>query len=106
MADVAGRRELFVRVARAGSDAVEVTVRDTGTGLPPAHAERVFDPFFSTKPSGLGMGLSISRSIVEAHRGRLLATDNPDGGATFRMRLPVASLQSPASSPAGAAAAG
>jgi PAS domain S-box-containing protein len=90
MADVGGRRELHVDIARVAGDAVELAVRDTGQGLTPVVAEHVFDPFFSTKPGGLGMGLSISRSIVEAHRGRLSATPNADGGATFRVKLPVA----------------
>jgi signal transduction histidine kinase len=89
MADVRGRRELHVRIARAGSESVELTVRDTGHGMPSAVAERIFDPFYSTKPNGLGMGLSISRSIVEAHQGRLTVVANTDGGATFRITLPV-----------------
>ena len=90
MASVRGRRELRVRIAAVGDDAVQLTVCDTGPGMAPPIAERVFDPFFSTKPSGLGMGLSISRSIVEAHQGRLTMAPNNDGGMTFRVVLPIA----------------
>ena len=90
MASMRGRRELHVRIAAVGDDAVQLTVRDTGPGMAPPIAERVFDPFFSTKPSGLGMGLSISRSIVEAHQGRLTMAPNNDGGMTFRVVLPIA----------------
>jgi C4-dicarboxylate-specific signal transduction histidine kinase len=90
MAGVRDRRELHVRIAALGDDAVELAVRDTGPGMPPPVAERIFDPFFSTKPSGLGMGLSISRSIVEAHQGRLTMAPNGDGGTTFRIVLPIA----------------
>jgi PAS domain S-box-containing protein len=91
MADRAnGRRELAVRFSATG-ETIEVAVSDTGHGLPAA-AQRVFDPFFSTKPGGLGMGLSISRTIIEAHGGRLWATANPDGGTTFRFTLPTAGL--------------
>jgi signal transduction histidine kinase len=89
MADVPGRRELVLSIARVDDSAIELAVRDTGRGMTPAVAERVFDPFFSTKPTGLGMGLSISRSIVEAHQGRLLVSPNAAGGATFRVTLPV-----------------
>jgi len=90
MAVVRGRRHLQVTIAGGSGETVEVVVRDTGPGVPPAIAERIFDPFFSTKPSGLGMGLSISRSIVEAHQGRLTLTPGGAGGTTFRVVLPVA----------------
>jgi C4-dicarboxylate-specific signal transduction histidine kinase len=79
-------RELQIRSGRDG-DAVVVTVRDTGPGLPIAEPERIFGAFFTTKPDGLGMGLSISRTIIEAHRGRLWAA-NSDDGAIFQFRLP------------------
>lgn len=70
--------------------AVQVTVRDTGVGLPSDDPEQVFERFYSTKPDGMGVGLAISRSIVEAHGGRLWATANPDVGATFTFTLPTA----------------
>ena len=65
-----------------------ITVEDTGVGLQELQADRLFEPFYSTKPGGLGMGLSISRSIVESHGGRLWATANPEHGATFHLALP------------------
>jgi C4-dicarboxylate-specific signal transduction histidine kinase len=82
-------RHLHVLTRAHGGDGVELSVRDSGPGLPPDVADKVFEPFFSTKPTGLGMGLSISRTIVESHNGRLWAVGNPDGGATFRLRLPL-----------------
>ena len=75
----------------ATADTVEISVRDTGRGVPADKLERIFDPFFSTKSKGIGMGLSISRSIIDAHGGRLWAENNVDQGATFRFTLPVAS---------------
>ena len=83
------RRELTIISARR-PDGVVVEVRDSGTGLDPQRAERVFEAFYTTKPEGLGIGLSISRSIVEAHGGRLWATPNELNGAVFRFSLPVA----------------
>jgi PAS domain S-box-containing protein len=88
MAEVPGRRELSVRIALQ-ENAVELNVSDTGHGMPPLVAERVFDPFFSTKPGGLGMGLSISRSIIDVHHGRLSVASNAAGGVTFRVILPI-----------------
>jgi PAS domain S-box-containing protein len=73
---------------RALPDGIGVAVGDNGVGLEAGMAERAFDAFFTTKPGGLGMGLAISRSIIEAHRGRLWAKANPDGGATFEFTLP------------------
>jgi C4-dicarboxylate-specific signal transduction histidine kinase len=70
---------------------VEVNVSDNGPGLPNDVAKDCFEPFVTTKPEGLGMGLSISRSIVEAHGGKLVAETNPEGGATLRILLPVPS---------------
>jgi signal transduction histidine kinase len=83
------RRELTIVSARR-PDGVVVEVRDSGIGLDPQRAERVFEAFYTTKPEGLGIGLSISRSIVEAHGGRLWATPNEPNGAVFRFSLPVA----------------
>jgi two-component system sensor kinase FixL len=66
-----------------------ITVADAGVGLRELQADRLFEPFYSTKPGGLGMGLSISRSIIESHGGRLWATANPEHGATFHLALPA-----------------
>ncbi|MDJ0389339.1 PAS domain-containing protein [Roseomonas sp. E05] len=81
-------RELRIGTARAGASAV-LTVADTGPGLSKAVAEHIFEPFISTKPEGMGIGLSICRSIVEDHGGRLAAEATPGGGATFRVTLPA-----------------
>ena len=85
------RRELTVRTCMTTRTGVEVTVSDTGRGLAPDAAEHVFEPFFTTKANGMGMGLSISRSIIETHGGRLCATPGPEGGAVFTFRLPASS---------------
>jgi PAS domain S-box-containing protein len=82
-------RELTI-VSRSDADAVVVEVRDSGPGLNEEGAERVFEPFYTTKAQGIGIGLSISRSIVEAHGGRLWATSDQPHGAVFRFSLPVA----------------
>jgi signal transduction histidine kinase len=68
---------------------IEVGVHDSGPGIPDADLERLFEPFFTTKDDGLGMGLTISHTIVEAHGGRLLVENDPAGGATFRVHLRV-----------------
>jgi len=88
--DAAHGRKVAVTARNEGRDTLAFSVADTGTGIPSARIERVFDPFFTTKTSGIGMGLSISRSIVEAHGGRIWAENNAEGGATFRFTLPVA----------------
>jgi len=67
---------------------VRLAVSDSGSGIPPELLDQIFSPFFTTKDSGLGMGLSISRTIVESHHGRLWATANAEGGMTFRIELP------------------
>jgi two-component system, LuxR family, sensor kinase FixL len=82
-------RELTI-VSAQGTDGVVVEVRDSGIGLDPHRAERIFEAFYTTKAEGIGIGLSISRSIVEAHGGRLWAAPNEPHGAVFRFSLPVA----------------
>jgi PAS domain S-box-containing protein len=82
-------RDLTIKSQRIPDDQVLISVSDTGVGLPLERADKVFDAFFTTKPQGTGMGLSISRSIIEAHGGRLWATANSDRGATFQFTLPV-----------------
>jgi signal transduction histidine kinase len=89
MKDVDGLRELVVKSQRAENDQVLVSVSDTGIGLSPQLAEQIFDPFFTTKPHGTGMGLRISRTIVESHGGRLSADPATGRGATFRLSLPA-----------------
>ena len=81
------RRALTISTAPRDADTVEIAVGDTGTGLSAEAAANLFRPFHSTKPQGLGVGLSISRTIVEAHGGRLWAEPNPGGGTVFRMTL-------------------
>jgi PAS domain S-box-containing protein len=81
--------QLTIRSHRNPEDLVVISVSDTGIGLPPDRIDKVFDAFFTTKPQGTGMGLSLSRSIIEAHGGRLWATGNPDRGATFQFTLPI-----------------
>jgi two-component system, LuxR family, sensor kinase FixL len=83
------RRLITVRMRPVGA-IVEIAVSDTGQGISADNLSRVFEPFFSSKPTGLGMGLAISRSIIEAHGGRLWAENNEIGGATFTFNLPTA----------------
>ena len=80
---------LLVRTRTTAHGGVEVSVADRGTGIPLADLERIFEPFMTTKSKGLGLGLAICRSIVEAHGGRLWATNNPDRGATLHCELPA-----------------
>jgi signal transduction histidine kinase len=91
LADVPpGRRMVLVTTAVASGEGVVLAVRDTGPGVRLADPERLFEPFYSTKPAGMGMGLSIARSIVAAHGGRIWARDNAGPGATFTFSLPLA----------------
>jgi PAS domain S-box-containing protein len=89
MRDCGGELRVVSRV-QSGRQLV-ISISDTGVGLPEGHIERIFDAFHTTKPQGTGMGLSITRSIVESHGGRVWATRNPGQGATFHFTLPVAS---------------
>jgi C4-dicarboxylate-specific signal transduction histidine kinase len=82
-------RKVIVRTEREDNGEARVAVRDFGTGLDEQSLHCVFEPFYTTKPEGLGMGLAICRSIVEAHGGRLRASNNPDRGATFMFTIPV-----------------
>jgi len=91
MAAVTGRRVLSIRSQRSEDGGALVTVQDCGSGIDPTNAQRIFQPFFTTKPGGIGMGLSISTSIVEAHGGRLWATPVRPSGAAFHFSLPRAS---------------
>ena len=84
-----GSRELLISTGKDGSDAVLVVVRDSGPGLDPEGLGRLFDALYTTKPGGMGMGLSICRSIIEAHGGRIWATANVPQGAVFQFILPV-----------------
>jgi PAS domain S-box-containing protein len=85
----AGARRLLISTGKAEADRVLVAVQDSGPGLAPANLEHVFDAFYTTKPNGMGLGLSICRSIVEAHNGRLWASANTGPGATFQFTLPT-----------------
>jgi C4-dicarboxylate-specific signal transduction histidine kinase len=86
-----GSRELVINTREVESGGVPVAVCDSGPGLPPANLARIIEAFYTTTSSGMGMGLSICRSIVEAHGGRLLATPNEPHGAVFCVMLPVGS---------------
>jgi signal transduction histidine kinase len=88
MKDVDGTRELIVSSQRTDDEQVLVSVSDTGVGLPQQHANQIFNAFFTTKSHGTGLGLRISRSIVESHGGRLWAENNSPRGASFRFTLP------------------
>jgi C4-dicarboxylate-specific signal transduction histidine kinase len=89
MKDVNGARELTVQSQRGEDGQVLISVTDTGIGLPPQQADKIFDAFFTTKQYGTGIGLRISRSIIESHGGRLWAVNNPPHGARFCFTLPV-----------------
>jgi len=88
MKEVNGTRRLDIKSQRAENNELTVSVADTGVGLPPQHADQIFNAFFTTKLHGTGMGLRISRSIAESHGGRLWAANNPSRGATFYLTLP------------------
>jgi PAS domain S-box-containing protein len=88
-------RQLLIRTEEDGDDRVRLTVRDAGVGFAPQSADRLFESFYTTKNDGMGIGLSVSRSIIESHHGRLWATLNTGPGATFSFSIPRASAAAP-----------
>jgi len=85
-----GDRRVSVTAALDGPKTIEIAVSDSGPGVPADRLTHIFDPFFTTKPNGMGVGLPISRTIIEAHNGRLWAENQNGGGASFRFTLPIA----------------
>jgi two-component system sensor kinase FixL len=82
------RRELTMSTLGPSAGMIEISVADTGSGISPDIAEQLFQPFFTTKAHGLGVGLSISRTIIENHGGKIWIEPNPEGGTIFRLTLP------------------
>jgi len=90
MSEVTGRpKELLIRSRQENSQEIAIEIEDCGEGFTPESEEKIFDPFYTTKPHGIGLGLSISRSIVESHGGRLWATGKDSGGAIFQFTVPI-----------------
>src|SRR6185436_6504296 len=85
----ASRRQLILKTRRSSNDQLEVSVQDAGHGIAPENLPRIFDSFFTTKSEGMGLGLYIARSIIEAHSGQIYSENNAGGGAIFRVTLPV-----------------
>jgi signal transduction histidine kinase len=90
MAAIPNGRAVIGRTEMNGGSSVVVSILDSGPGIPAENLNEVFDPFFTTKKQGMGIGLSISRTIVQAHKGRLWAENQKEGGAVFRLSLPLA----------------
>jgi C4-dicarboxylate-specific signal transduction histidine kinase len=88
MADVEPSRRRLVLRAEPSAEGMRVTVSDRGNGLPEGETDRIFEPFVTTKSHGMGLGLAVCRTIVGAHGGRLRASNNPEGGATFEFTIP------------------
>jgi C4-dicarboxylate-specific signal transduction histidine kinase len=82
-------RSLTIQTCVENKERVVILARDSGPGIPAAHLDHVFEAFFTTKPQGLGMGLAICRSIIQAHRGQICCANELDGGVTFRISLPA-----------------
>jgi signal transduction histidine kinase len=83
------KNEIIVTTSRDGAHAV-IRISDTGPGIPAGDLNNIFDPFFTTKPHGMGMGLAIVRTIIEAHHGQISVENQASGGALFTIRLPMA----------------
>ena len=86
------RRRILIQT-RAGDGLIHLHVRDHGHGIPPEHLDRIFEPFHTTRPDGLGMGLTICRRIAEAHGGAIKASNHEAGGAVFTLSLPFRALE-------------
>jgi signal transduction histidine kinase len=82
-------RVLTIKSETNGHDGLRVSIADTGTGIEPSNLHRIFDPLFTTKPRGMGMGLSICRSIIKSHNGRIWVSDGTSGGSIFQIELPA-----------------
>jgi signal transduction histidine kinase len=93
MKNVNGIRQLSLTSQRGEDSVLLVSVEDTGLGLPVEQSDQIFTAFFTTKSYGTGMGLSISRSIIESHGGRLWAGTRPDSGASFQFTLPAVTVE-------------
>lgn len=89
------QRNLLITSAKDGAIGVIVTIRDSGVGLDQKFLDRLFEAFFTTKARGMGMGLAVSQTILQAHGGRLWATPNASQGATFQLTLPASGEQAP-----------
>ena len=83
------RRRLVIRSQRWGAEEIEISVKDSGVGIDAGIAGKIFDPFFTTKAQGIGMGLAISRTIIEAHDGRIWASAEAAGGSSLHFTIPV-----------------
>jgi C4-dicarboxylate-specific signal transduction histidine kinase len=86
-ANANGDRRITVCTSRSENASVQISVADRGCGIPEDRLSRIFDPFYTTKPHGMGLGLSVCRTIIAAHGGKLSAVNNPESGATFRVTL-------------------
>jgi len=82
-------KNLAIRTSQQSDSEIAVSVEDSGIGLSPDIMTKIFDPFFTTKPQGIGMGLPISRTIIEAHAGKLMGAPRANGGAVFQFTLPL-----------------